>query len=227
VHALRESGRWVGRAVLGSEEGKGPLPWASFEQYLKAAWAPAVRGEWAGALRQGGVWREVAPVAVQAKAGPVEAGAAALEGDASGFALLPYPSLRFYDGRSASRAWLQESPDTMTQAVWDAWVEVPAEAATRLGVAAGDVLRVTSPHGAIELPAYVSATLHPKAVAIPLGHRYAPYHVPPDGLYTLPIPAAPTARDLYRADVQAADHGAIPRHRDHGAVPVTDDHHVS
>ena len=195
----------VGRAVLGSEEGKGPLPWASFEQYLKAAWEPAVRGEWAGALRQGGVWREVAPVAVQAKAGPVEAGAAALEGDASGFALLPYPSLRFYDGRGASHAWLQESPDTMTQAVWDAWVEVPAEAATRLGVATGDVLRVTSPHGAIELPAYVSATLHPTAVAIPLGHRYAPYHVP---RYVAAAPTAMTPAALLGPARDAASGGA-------------------
>src|SRR5213078_1689680 len=28
----------VARAVLGTEEGKGPLPWPSFEAYLKAAW---------------------------------------------------------------------------------------------------------------------------------------------------------------------------------------------
>ncbi|HBH02325.1 MAG TPA: molybdopterin-binding oxidoreductase [Candidatus Rokubacteria bacterium] len=182
----------AGRAVLGSEEGKGPLPWASFEQYLKAAWEPVVRGEWAAALRRGGAWRAVAPVPVTAQAGALEAGAAALEGDAAGFALLPYPSLRFYDGRGASRAWLQEAPDTMTQAVWDAWVEVPAAAAAALGVATGDVVRVTSPHGAIELPAYVSATLHPKAVAIPLGHRYAAYHVP-SYVGTAPTPMSPAA----------------------------------
>src|SRR5206468_11661287 len=36
----------MGRAVLGSEEGKGPLPWATLEQYLKAAWAPVVKDEW-------------------------------------------------------------------------------------------------------------------------------------------------------------------------------------
>jgi len=83
-----------------------------------------------------------------------------------------------YDGRSASRSWLWEAPDVMTQIAWDAWVEVPAAAAARLGIARGDVVRVTSPHGVIELPAYVSTTLHPGAVAIPIGHRYAAYHVP-------------------------------------------------
>ncbi|HMH51514.1 MAG TPA: molybdopterin-dependent oxidoreductase, partial [Candidatus Acidoferrum sp.] len=44
----------LGRTVLGSEEGKGPLPWASFEQYLRSAWEPAIKaGQWEGALQQG------------------------------------------------------------------------------------------------------------------------------------------------------------------------------
>jgi len=43
----------VGRAVLGSEEGKGPLPWPTFEQYLRAAWEPVVKGQWEAALHQG------------------------------------------------------------------------------------------------------------------------------------------------------------------------------
>jgi anaerobic selenocysteine-containing dehydrogenase/Fe-S-cluster-containing dehydrogenase component len=168
----------VARTVLGGEEGKGPLPWPSVEQYLRATWEGIAKGQWDAALQQGGVWRDVASAAVTARIAPVDPAPAALDGDANGFALLAYPSLRFYDGRSATRAWLQEAPDTMTQAVWDGWVEVPAEAAGRLGIRQGDVVRVTSPHGALELPAYVSPTLHPKAVAIPLGHRYAPYHVP-------------------------------------------------
>src|SRR5439155_264180 len=89
-----------------------------------------------------------------------------------------FPSLRMYDGRGASRAWLQEAPDPITSVAWDAWVEIAAETATALGITRGDVVRVTSPHGAIELPAYPTPTLHPKAVAIPIGHRYARYHVP-------------------------------------------------
>src|SRR2546423_14856839 len=108
----------------------------------------------------------------------VTAAPAKLEGDAGGYALLAYPSLRMYDGRGASRAWLQEAPDPLTSVAWDAWVEIATETARALGIARGDVVRVTSPHGAIELPAYPTPTLHPKAVAIPIGHRYARYHVP-------------------------------------------------
>jgi molybdopterin-containing oxidoreductase family iron-sulfur binding subunit len=121
------------------------------------------------------VWQDV-PVATPAgvKTSGVEAARAKLDGD--GLVLLAYPSIFFYDGRSAGSAWLHESPDTMTQVAWDAWVEIPVDAARKLGVSNGDVLRVTSPHGAIELPAWVSTTLHPDAVAIPIGHRYAPYH---------------------------------------------------
>ena len=185
----------IGRAVLGiTEEGKGPLPWPTFEAYLKTAWEPVVKGRWAEAVERGGVWRDTPASAVTPKLAPVAAEPAKLEGDAGGLVLLAYPSSRFFDGRSAGSAWLQEVPDTMTQASWDAWVEVPAEVAKAGGIADGDVLRVSSPHGAIELPAYVSPTLHPKAVAIPIGHRYAPYHVR-NGRYVIatPTPMNPVA----------------------------------
>jgi len=169
----------VARAVLGTEEGKGPLPWPSFEAYLKAAWEPLAKGDLAAAQRQGGVWRDVAAASVGgARPMAVTAAPAKLEGDAGGYALLAYPSLRMYDGRGASRAWLQEAPDPLTSVAWDAWVEIATETARALGIARGDVVRVTSPHGAIELPAYPTPTLHPKAIAIPIGHRYARYHVP-------------------------------------------------
>jgi anaerobic selenocysteine-containing dehydrogenase/Fe-S-cluster-containing dehydrogenase component len=168
----------VARSVLGGEAGKGPLPWATFEEYVRATWEPMVKGDIGAALGQGGLWRDVAATSVAAKPAPVEMAPAKLEGDANGYALLAYPSLRMYDGRSATRAWLQETPDSMTSVAWDAWVELAEETAKSLGVTRGDVLRVASPYGAIELPAYPRPGLHPKAVAIPIGHRYARYHVP-------------------------------------------------
>jgi molybdopterin-containing oxidoreductase family iron-sulfur binding subunit len=180
----------VGRAVLGTEAGKGPLPWASFEQYVKAAWEPQLKGDLEGALRRGGVFSDVAVAPVTAKIAPLEPTAAKLEGD--GLALLAYPSLRFYDGRSAGSSWLQESPDTMTQAVWDAWIEIPEETARKLGATTGDMLAIKSPQGTLELPAYVSPTLHAGAVAIPLGHRYAPYQQP-RYVAADPRPLSPTA----------------------------------
>jgi anaerobic selenocysteine-containing dehydrogenase/Fe-S-cluster-containing dehydrogenase component len=176
----------VGRAVLGSEEGKGPLPWTTVDAYLKSAWQSRVGAEgWGPALERGGLWAAVGPVAVAPGRPPVAVGPAPLEGDSSGFALLACPSIRWYDGRGASRSWLQEAPDPVTQVAWDTWVEVPRGAADRLGVVTGDVLRVTSPHGVLELPAYVSDTIHDSAVAIPIGQHYAAYQ---QGRYVRPAP---------------------------------------
>lgn len=174
----------VGRQVLGSPAGKGPFRWETFAEYLKEQWrgiareyAPATPFDqfWEEALRRGGAWKDVATVPVQARPAPVQGKPATMEGDSQGLALLVYPSLRFYDGRGANKPWLQEAPDTMTQVAWDSWVEVPAEVAKKLGLQQGDLVKVTSPHGAIELPAYISESLHPGAVAIPIGQGHTAY----------------------------------------------------
>jgi molybdopterin-containing oxidoreductase family iron-sulfur binding subunit len=173
----------VGRQALGAEEGKGPLQWASFEEYLQEEWKKLAKEYgggrpwaefWEEALRRGGVWRPAAtgPVAARVDASRIPVAPAKLEGEGS-HALLVYPSARFYDGRSADLPWLQEAPDAMTQITWDGWVEIPAETAARLGVREGDVVKLTSPHGSVELPAYPSESLHPGAVAVAMGQGHA------------------------------------------------------
>ena len=57
----------VGRQALGTEEGKGPLKWASFEDYVREEWQGMAqrirRGQepftdfWEESLRRGGAWR--------------------------------------------------------------------------------------------------------------------------------------------------------------------------
>jgi anaerobic selenocysteine-containing dehydrogenase/Fe-S-cluster-containing dehydrogenase component len=169
----------LGRQALGSEEGKGPLPWPSFAAMVRGEWQAVARERapgkappnfWEESLRRGGTWWEVSTAPVAAKAEAVRASAATLAGD--GLALLVYPSARFYDGRSADHPWLQEAPDSMTQVSWDGWVEVPVETARRLGLARGDLVALTSPHGKIELPAYPSELLHGGAVAVAMGQGH-------------------------------------------------------
>jgi anaerobic selenocysteine-containing dehydrogenase len=165
---------------------------------VKDAWAPLVKGDLEGALRRGGLFAEVAPAAVTVKVAGGEPAPAKLDGDASGLTLLTYPSLRFYDGRSAISSWLQEAPDTMTQAVWDAWVEISTETARKLGVVQATWSR-WSTQGTLELPAYISPTLHPSAVAIrwatatrPIG---APRYVAADTRSLNPMDILPAATD--------------------------------
>ena len=90
--------------------------------------------------------RPAAAVGAQGRTLPRIAPAAAkLEGGGS-HALLVYPVGRFYDGRGADQPWLQEAPDVMTQVTWDGWVEIPVPTtAKQLGVARGDLVKLTSP----------------------------------------------------------------------------------
>ena len=174
----------VGRQALGLEEGKGPLKWAAFQDFLKDEWQRVFREYggtgpfvelWEAALRRGGVWRTPAAPAVSLRpeAAHIQARPLRLEGDGS-HVLIVYPSSRFYDGRGGDRPWLHEVPDTVTQVTWDSWAEIPAETAQKMGIARGDLVKLTSPHGAIELPAYPTDLVHPGIVAVAMGqgHKY-------------------------------------------------------
>ena len=195
----------AGRALVPGSE-KGVFQAKTFADYLRDAWralgksvAPKATFEafWEEALRRGGYWADVPTAKVALQPGvKVGEAAVALEGAAGDPALLVVPSSRYYDGRSANKVWLHETPDPMTQVVYASWVEVPAETARSLGVHNGDVLRVESPHGAVEAPAYVSETLAAGAVAIPTGLGHSAYGRFARGVGQSPyalLPAEPAA----------------------------------
>ena len=174
----------AGRALVPGSE-KSVFQAKTFADYLRESWramgksvAPKATFEtfWEEALRRGGYWADVPTAKVTLQPGAkVAGGAPALEGGATDPALLVVPSSRYYDGRSANKVWLHEAPDPMTQVVYGSWVEIPTATARSLDVQNGDVVRVESPHGAIETPAFVSDTLAAGAVAIPTGLGHAAY----------------------------------------------------
>src|SRR4029079_8321335 len=122
---------------------------------------------WEAALRRGGVWRAgpSPAVSLRPEAGPIQRAAAKLEGSGS-HALIISPSPRFYDGRGGDLPWMQEVPDGVTGVAWDSWRDIRGEPAKRMGIARGDLVRVPSPPGAIELPAYPTELIHAGAVAV-------------------------------------------------------------
>jgi anaerobic selenocysteine-containing dehydrogenase len=83
-----------------------------------------------------------------------------------------YPSTAFRDGRGAPLPWLQQLPDPMTTVVWDSWVEINPATAASLGISQGDLVEVTSPRGALRLPAVIYPGIRPDMVAIPLGQGH-------------------------------------------------------
>jgi anaerobic selenocysteine-containing dehydrogenase len=103
--------------------------------------------------------------------------APAFAGEASQFPFLLhiYPSQAFSDGRTAHLPWLQEMPDPMTTVMWGSWVEVNPLTAAGLGVHEGDVLKVSSPQGSLELPVYIYPGLRPDVISVPVGQGHSQF----------------------------------------------------
>ena len=164
------------------------LPWATFDEMLKASFSTLGPGApeevWAQAQRQGGWWGE-AP----ARPGPARAaggahppqGGGAVEATFDGapdqfpFYFLPYASQALYDGSLAHLPWLQELPDVISTAMWSTWVEINPQTAARLQIAEGDVVEVGSQHGTLRAPALVSPGLAPDVLAMPVGQGHGTF----------------------------------------------------
>ncbi len=139
---------------------------------------------WVAALSKGGLWQEVASQPRFGGGGDVGAGLApALPsastpqnwGGGASYALHLYPQIYNHDGRHANLGWMQENPDPMTMAVWNSWVEINMQVAHELGIRTGDIIRISSAHGSIDVPAIPYPGLHPGAVAMPIGQGHTLY----------------------------------------------------
>ncbi len=168
--------------ALASAAGFGSGMAASWRSHLESVWRPlhARFGQgrpwevfWSETLRRGGVWEDVAPLAVRWTGAPAFANAELRGGGDYALVLAPSPAL--YDGRGANKPWLQELPDPTTKVVWGSWVELHPETAAKLGVQNGDVLRVETEAGSVEAPAYVYGGIRKDVISIPLGQGHTAY----------------------------------------------------
>ena len=151
--------------------------WAGIGQANLAADTTENDTAWVGALATGGAW--TAGTAAPAIAAPIPR-PSPIPGEVSqrgvgAFALHLYPNIYNHDGRHANLGWMQENPDPMTMAVWNSWVEINMEVAHSLGIRTGDIVRLTTTHGFIEVPAVPYPGLHPQAVAMPIGQGHEVY----------------------------------------------------
>ena len=99
-------------------------------------------------------------------------GAPEIEGGEDSYYLVVYPSARFYDGRLANRPWLQELPDPVSKFCWSSWVEINPAAAERLDLDTGHIVRVSTPHGTVEVPVWVHPGVRPDTIAMQLGQGH-------------------------------------------------------
>ncbi|HET6675741.1 MAG TPA: molybdopterin dinucleotide binding domain-containing protein, partial [Nitrospiraceae bacterium] len=166
------------------------LSWKDFPSLLQDRWRQRFPGDgdntgeagvestWVHYLQQGGWWNIPAPDmnAKQASAPPPYE-PARFDGAPKEFPfyLLPYPSMSLGHGRGANLPWLQELPDTLTTAMWGSWVEINPATAGSLGVAQGDVVRIHSRHGTLDVPALLVPGIRPDVIAVPIGQGHTNY----------------------------------------------------
>jgi anaerobic selenocysteine-containing dehydrogenase len=96
-------------------------------------------------------------------------------GDSSGYHFVPSARLGMWDGRHANIPWLQEAPDQISKVVWDSWAEIHPKTAQKLGIKQGSIINVETEHGTLRVQVVVIKSIHPDAIAIPMGQGHEEY----------------------------------------------------
>ncbi|MCC2642362.1 MAG: Nitrate reductase [Nitrospira sp.] len=176
--------------ALANRLGLEGFPWNDFHTLLRVRWRSFLsnrpgQGEekefedaWASHVQQGGWWGQPAPdIAAAGSHPPSTYEPARFDGDEREWPLhfLPYPSPALGRGRGAHLPWLQELPDAMTTAMWGTWAEINPRTAQANGIKQGDMMRIVSRHGSIEVPALYYPGIRPDVIAVPMGQGHGDY----------------------------------------------------
>ena len=122
--------------------------------------------------------------------------------ESKGFHFITYPTLQFFDGRTANRPWLQELPDPITNITWGSWVEVHPETGRDLGIRNGDILLLKSSHGSVEAPAFLFHGVPRDTLAMPIGQGHTAY-----GRFASSEPGKPS--NLFLPEIDSFCGGAL------------------
>lgn len=157
---------------------------SSFYEYIKARWMKLGGGNgrrfWVSALQQG----YYAPAFKNLKQikGPrafknnslnqiVKFGASSEKKlERQEFKLGMYYNVQVLDGSLANNAYRQELPEPVTKIVWDNYVVISPSSATDLGMAQGDIVKLSSGKKSIELPVHIQPGIHSGAALVALGY---------------------------------------------------------
>ncbi|MGD9010604.1 MAG: 4Fe-4S dicluster domain-containing protein, partial [Desulfobacteraceae bacterium] len=85
------------------------------------------------------------------------------------------PSLRHFDGRGTNRPWLSEIPDPISQVAWQSLAWIHPDILAEKGWADGEVARVATVQGRIEIPVYGHPGVDRGAVLITMGQGHSHY----------------------------------------------------
>ncbi len=170
--------------------GENSFPWKDSYEMLRQSWVWGRKGAdaevfWQETLKRGGVWQGQGGEAPRTTFAPAPLPSAPPSAAPSGhppsepqpkpetsFHFITYPTIQFFDGRSANRPFLQELPDPLTQITWGGWVEINPQTAWKNNIKKGDVLTVRSPYGAVQAPAFLYQGIPENVLAMPIGQGH-------------------------------------------------------
>jgi molybdopterin-containing oxidoreductase family iron-sulfur binding subunit len=142
----------------------------------------SLESEWLKMVQKGGRFKSTAPASTpvirwdQRPGRALSALVAKTVGQQTGASMIHLaPSLRHFDGRGANRPWLSEIPDPVSQVAWQslAWIH-PDDMADKAWTD-GEVVRVATAHGRVELPAYGHPGVERGAVLLAVGQGHSHY----------------------------------------------------
>jgi hypothetical protein len=139
--------------------------------------SPEFGAFWQGVLQRGGWWDIESSFAVQSQPYFVlgtEWPELLFEGTGE-YNLIPFLSNALGDGDLAHLPWLQASPDPITTVVWHTWVEINSKKAEELDIKQGDIIKVESSIGNLEVPAYIHPGVPPWVVSMPMGQGHTSF----------------------------------------------------
>lgn len=87
-----------------------------------------------------------------------------------GYELHLYESVALRDGRHANNPWLHELPDPASKMTWGNYAAISPKLARSLGLSDGDVVRVTSERGQVEIPVFTQPGQQEGTISIALGY---------------------------------------------------------
>ncbi len=182
------------------------FPWRDFNLALQGYWTRAYkdsggsgtfRSFWENLLMRGGYWPQ-SPSPSPAPSITTTAFSFPAPGQkpGKGMPVVVYPTIQFFDGRTANHLWVQEIPDSMTQTTWGGWVEIHPETAREMDLGKGDLIEMKTDFGVVEAPALPIYTVPKGVAAIPVGQGHTNFGRFADGLPANPFKLMPSGIDM-------------------------------
>jgi molybdopterin-containing oxidoreductase family iron-sulfur binding subunit len=160
--------------ILAAMVGEGPRAgYDLVRETMRPMAAAGFERTWRRALHMGFVDGNAAPAAVTPRGADVATQLAARQPGAAigqnNLEVVFLTDAKMYDGRHANNAWLAELPDPVTRITWDNAAYFSPATARALGVASGDVVRISKGDRSIEIVAWILPGQADWSIGLPLG----------------------------------------------------------